>query len=161
MHFILFHISQQTDIKHVVEQKLQSILSTAVVVKNHAFQVRIAYCPGHNDVGIFSRVKMATLDSVVPSQKRPRREGFRYQMELNFPLQEEKEQFLARFNRVKQSLISKRRRSIDHLELLSYLLDLAEKVDQSEEQLTNTSTSSSMLNTSCNYKVLKVIMLHK
>ena len=82
-------------------------------------------------------------------------------MELNFPLQEEKEQFLARFDRVKQSLISKRRRSIDHLELLSYLLDLAEKVDQSEEQLTSTSTSSSMLNTSGSYKVLKVIMLHK
>ena len=76
-------------------------------------------CPGHNDVGIFSRVKMATLDSVVPSRKCPRREGFRYQMELNFPLQEEKEQFLARFDRVKQSLISKRRQSIDHLEPLS------------------------------------------
>ena len=117
-------------------------------------------CPGHNDVGIFSRVKMATLDSVVPSQKRPRRERFRYQMELNFPLQEKKEQFLARLDRVKQSLILKRRRSIDHLEMLSYLLDLAEKVDQSEEQLTNTSTSS-MLNTSGSYKVLKVIMLHK
>ena len=55
-------------------------------------------------------------------------------MELNFPLQEEKEQFLARIDHAKQSLISERRQSIDHLELLSYLLDLAEKVDQSEEQ---------------------------
>ena len=71
------------------------------------------------------------------------------------------QQFLARLECVKQSLISKRRQSIDHLELLSYLLDLAEKVDLSEDQLTNTSTSSSMLNTSGSYKVLKVIMLHK
>ena len=114
-------------------------------------------CPGHNDVGIFSREKMAALDSVAPSRK----QGFRYQMELNFALQEEKDQFLGRFDRVKQSLISKRRRSIDHLELLSFLLDLAEKVDQSEDQLTSTSTSSSMLNTSGSYKVVKVIILHK
>ena len=56
-------------------------------------------------------------------------------MELNFLLQEEKEQFLAQLDRVKRSLISKRMRSMDHLELLSYLLDLAEKFDQSEEQL--------------------------
>ena len=87
-----------------------------------SLNVKVHYkrrCPGHNDIGIFSRVKMATVDSVVPSRKRPRREGFRYQMELNFPLQEEKEQFLARIDRVKQSLISERRRSIDQLELLS------------------------------------------
>ena len=89
---------------------------------------------------------MAALDSVAPLRKRPRREGFQYQMELNFALQEEKDQFLGRLDRVKQSLISKRRRSIDHLELLSFLLDLAEKVDQSEDQLTSISTSSSMLN---------------
>ena len=118
-------------------------------------------CPGHNDVGVFSREKMAALDSVAPSRKHPRREGFRYQMELNFALQEEKDQFLGRLDRVKQSLISKRRRSIDHLELLSFLLDLAEKVDQSEDQLMSTSTSSSMLNTSGSYKVVKVIILHK
>ena len=67
----------------------------------------------------------------------------------------------AIFSLARPCLISKRRRSIDHLELLFYLLDLAEKVDRSEEQLTNTSTSSSMLNTSGSYKVLKVITLHK
>ena len=143
---------------------LQRLEGLAIPLKARLLNVKVHYkrrCPGHNDVGIFSRVKMATLDSVVSSRKRPKREGFWYQVELNFPLQEEKEQLLARFDRVKQSLISKRRQSIDHLELLSYLLDLAEKVDQSEEQLTSTSTSSSMLNTSGSYKVLKVIMLHK
>ena len=119
------------------------------------------WCPGHNDVGIFSREKMVALDSVVPLRMRPRREGFRYEMELNYPLLEEKDQFLGRLNRVKQSLILKRKRSIDHLELLSFLLDLAEKVDQSEDQLMSTSASSSMLNTSGSYKVVKVIILHK
>ena len=96
------------------------------------------WCPGHNDVGIFSHEKMTALDSVVPLRKRPRREGFRYQMELNFPLQEKKDQFLGWLDCVKQSLISKRRRSIDHLELLSFLLDLVEEVDQSEDKLTST-----------------------
>ena len=52
-----------------------------------------------------------------------------------FPSSRGKEQFLAQLDRVKRSLISKRMRSMDHLELLSYLLDLAEKFDQSEEQL--------------------------
>ena len=36
----------------------------------NSLNVKVHYkrrCPGHNDVSIFSRVKMATLDSVVPS----------------------------------------------------------------------------------------------
>ena len=104
---------------------------------------------------------MSALDGVPCSRKRTRREGFRYQMELNFPLKKGKDQFIARLDRVKGSLATKRRRPIDNMELLSYLLDLAEKEDHSVGQLQDTSSSSAMLNTSGSYNVVKLMITYK
>uniref|UniRef100_A0A1X7VTC4 Uncharacterized protein n=1 Tax=Amphimedon queenslandica TaxID=400682 RepID=A0A1X7VTC4_AMPQE len=69
---------------------------------------------------------MSTADCVGSLKKRARREGFRFQMELNFGQKEDKDHFIARLDRVKGSLATKWRRPIDNLELLSHLLDLAE-----------------------------------
>uniref|UniRef100_A0A1X7USZ7 Mutator-like transposase domain-containing protein n=1 Tax=Amphimedon queenslandica TaxID=400682 RepID=A0A1X7USZ7_AMPQE len=90
---------------------------------------------------------MSAPDGVGSLKKRARREGFRYQMELNFGQKEDKDHFLARLDRVKGSLATKRRRPVDNMELLSHLLDLAEK-EESEVQSQDTSSSSAMLNTS-------------
>ena len=68
-------------------------------------------------------------------------------MELNFGHKEDKDDFIARLDRVKGSLATKKkRRHINYMELLSHLLDLAEKED-SEVQSHDTSCSSAILNT--------------
>uniref|UniRef100_A0A1X7SJJ6 Uncharacterized protein n=1 Tax=Amphimedon queenslandica TaxID=400682 RepID=A0A1X7SJJ6_AMPQE len=61
---------------------------------------------------------MSAPDGVGSLKKRARREGFRYQMELNFGQKEDKDHFLARLDRVKGSLATKRRRPVDNTELL-------------------------------------------
>ena len=95
---------------------------------------------------------MSAPDGVGSSKKRSRKDGFRYQIELNFGHKEDKDNFLARLDRVKRSLATKRRRHIDNMELMSHLLNLAEKED-SEVQSHDTSSSSAMLNTSGSYNV--------
>ena len=52
---------------------------------------------------------MSAADGIACSRKRTRREGFRHQMELNFPLKEGKDEFIARLDQVKGSLATKRR----------------------------------------------------
>ena len=47
------------------------------------------------------------LDGVASSRKYARRQDFRYQMELNFPLKEGKDLTLARLGQVKWSLATK------------------------------------------------------
>ena len=42
---------------------------------------------------VFSRVKMSALDGVASSRKNAGREGFWYQMELDFTLTEDKDRF--------------------------------------------------------------------
>ena len=106
--------------------------------------------PGHGCFRFFTRVKMSAPDGVGSSKKRSRRDGFRYQMELNFVQKEDKDDFLARLDRVKGSLATMRRRHIDNMDLLSHLLDQAERED-SEVQSHDTSSSSAMLNTSGSY----------
>ena len=64
---------------------------------------------------------MSAPDGVGSSKKRSRRDGFRYQMELNFANKEDKDNYLAMLDRVKGSLATKRRRHIDNMELLSHL----------------------------------------
>uniref|UniRef100_A0A1X7UTU7 Uncharacterized protein n=1 Tax=Amphimedon queenslandica TaxID=400682 RepID=A0A1X7UTU7_AMPQE len=67
-------------------------------------------------------------------------------MELNLGERENKDHFIARLDRVKGFLATKRRRPVDNMELLSHLFDLAKK--DSDVQSHNTSSSSAMLNTS-------------
>ena len=47
------------------------------------------------------------------------------------------------------------------MELLSYLLNLAEKEDHSDDQIQDTSSSSAMLNTSGSYIVVKLVITYK
>uniref|UniRef100_A0A1X7UBH2 Uncharacterized protein n=1 Tax=Amphimedon queenslandica TaxID=400682 RepID=A0A1X7UBH2_AMPQE len=89
---------------------------------------------------------MSAPDGVGSMKKRARREGFQFQMDLNFGQKEDKDHFIARLDRVKGSLATKRRWPVENMELLSHLFDLAEKED-SDDQSHDTS-SSSMLNTS-------------
>ena len=66
---------------------------------------------------------MAAPDGIASSRKHVRREGFRYYMELKFPLKE------GSVSSFKGTLATKRRRSIDNVKQLPYLLNLAEKED--------------------------------
>uniref|UniRef100_A0A1X7TFP4 Uncharacterized protein n=1 Tax=Amphimedon queenslandica TaxID=400682 RepID=A0A1X7TFP4_AMPQE len=72
---------------------------------------------------------MSAPDGVGCMKKHARKEGFWFQMELNFGQKEDKDHFIFRLDRVKGSLATKRRWPVDNIKLLSHLLDLAEEED--------------------------------
>uniref|UniRef100_A0A1X7UKB7 Uncharacterized protein n=1 Tax=Amphimedon queenslandica TaxID=400682 RepID=A0A1X7UKB7_AMPQE len=72
---------------------------------------------------------MSATDGMSFMKKCARRDGFRFEMELNFGQKEDKDHFIARLDRVNGFLATKERRPVDNMELLSHLLDLAEKED--------------------------------
>ena len=89
---------------------------------------------------------MATnFESCAPKKKRPRL-GTRYQMELAFPNEYSKKEFLLRLDRVKRSFVAKQQRSIDNVELMNSLLDLVDVESESgssQEHLSNKNVSKS------------------
>ena len=82
----------------------------------------------HNGTAAQPRDKPLLMAESAPRKKRSRL-GARFQLEINFPDEESKKQFLSRLDRAKNATSSDGCPKVDNYSLLSMLLDRFEEAD--------------------------------